>query len=178
MKAGRIAVRYARALFLSAKEQDLLDAVRKDMELVLATVTGMDEVKNLLASPVVETRKKTEILVSLFNGRVSELALDFIRMVTRNGREVYLAAICRHYIKLYKEEKGIKVAHIETAMPLAPDIREALVSVITRAFKADIELAEEVNEGIIGGFVLRVEDKQLDSSVKGKLARIKKELQN
>jgi F-type H+-transporting ATPase subunit delta len=178
MKAGRIAVRYAKALFLSAKEQGLLDEVRKDMELVLATVTGIDEVKGLLESPVVETRKKTDILVSLFHGRVIDLSLDFVRMVTANGREEYFDAMSRHYIKLYKEEKGIRIAHIETARPLTKDMREALISIIRVAFKADIELDQEVNQDIIGGFVLRVEDKQLDSSVKGKLARIKKELQN
>ena len=61
MKAGRIAVRYARALFLSAREQGILDNVREDMEMILAAVTDLAEVKSLLESPVVETRKKTTI---------------------------------------------------------------------------------------------------------------------
>jgi F-type H+-transporting ATPase subunit delta len=52
-----------------------------------------------------------------------------------------------------------------------------MLAIITRVFKAEIELKEDVNKDLIGGFVLRVEDKQLDSSVKGKLRRIKKELQ-
>ena len=177
MKVGKIAVRYARALFLSAREQGILDDVRRDMEMILTAVSDLAEVKNLLESPVVETRKKTAILVSLFEGKVGDLALDFIRLVTGNNREEYLAAICRHYIKLYKEEKGIKMASIETATPLSKEIRREMVAIITGAFKAEIELQEEVKKELIGGFVLRVEDKQLDSSVRGKLARIKKELQ-
>ncbi len=177
MKQGRIAVRYAKALFLMAREQDVLDAVRKDMELILAAVTDIEELIDLLQNPVVETRKKIDILVSLFEPVVRDLSLDFIRLVTSNNREEYLAAICRHYIKLYKEEKGIMVARIETARPLTASLRQEMVSIITRAFKADIELEEGVNKDLIGGFVLRVEDKQLDSSVKGKLGRIKKELQ-
>lgn len=177
MKVGQIAVRYAKALFLSAKEQGILDDVRKDMEMILATVSDFEEVKNLLESPVVDTRRKTGILVSLFEGRVGDLALDFIRLVTGNNREEYLAAICRHYIKLYKEEKGIKMASIESATPLSKEIRQEMLAIITGAFKAEIELQEEVNKNLIGGFILRVEDKQLDSSVRGKLVRIKKELQ-
>lgn len=177
MKVGKIAVRYARALFLSAKEQSILDDVRKDMEMILTAVSDLADVKNLLESPVVETRKKTAILVSLFEGRIGDLSLDFIRLVSGNNREEYLAAICRHYIKLYKEEKGIKMASIETANPLTKEIRQEMLTIITRAFNAEIELHEEVKKDLIGGFVLRVEDKQLDSSVKGKLARIKKELQ-
>ena len=177
MKVGRIAVRYARALFLSAREQGILDDVRTDMDMMLAAVSDLAELKRLLESPVVETRKKTAILVSLFEGKVGDLALDFIRLVTGNNREDYLAAICRHYIKLYKEEKGIKMASIETATPITNEIRQEMVDIITRTFRAEIELKEEVKKELIGGFVLRVEDKQLDSSVKGKLGRIKKELQ-
>ena len=177
MKVGKIAVRYARALFLSAREQGILDDVRKDMEMILAAVSDLADIKSLLESPVVETRKKIAIMVSLFEGKVGDLSLDFIRLVTGNNREDYLAAICRHYIKLYKEEKGIKMASIETATPLTNESRQEMVAIITRAFKAEIELQEEVKKELIGGFVLRVEDKQLDSSVKGKLARIKKELQ-
>lgn len=176
MKVGKIAVRYARALFLSAKEQSILDEVRKDMEMIFTAVSDLADVKNLLESPVVETRKKTAILVLLFEGKIGDLSLDFIRLVSGNNREEYLAAICRHYIKLYKEEKGIKIASIETASPLTKEIRQEMLTIITRAFNAEIELHEEVQKDLIGGFVLRVEDKQLDSSVKGQLARIKKEL--
>ena len=177
MKVGKIAVRYARALFLSAKEQEILDEVREDMEMILAAVVDMDDVRSLLESPVVDTRKKIEILVTLFEGRVGDLALDFLRLVTANNREDYLDAICRQYIKLYKEEKGIKIASIETAVPLTREIKEEMLARITSAFKAQIELQEKVREELIGGFVLQVEDKQLDASVKGKLGRIKKELQ-
>ena len=72
---------------------------------------------------------------------------------------------------------GIKIASIETAIPMTKEIREAMLAHITGTFKAQIELQEQVREELIGGFVLRVEDKQLDASVKGKLGRIKKELQ-
>ena len=177
MKVGRIAVRYARALFLSAREQGILDDVRKDMDMLLAAVSDLAEVKSLLENPVVDTRKKTAILVSLFEGKIGDLSLDFIRLVAGNNREEYLAAICRHYIKLYKEEKGIKMASIETATRLTNDIRQEMLAIITQAFNAEIELQEKVKKELIGGFVLRVEGKQLDASVKGKLARIKKELQ-
>ena len=100
MKVGKIAVRYARALFLSAREQGILDDVRKDMEMILGAVSDVADIKRLLESPVVETRKKTAIMVLLFEGKVGDLSLDFIRLVTGNNREEYLAAICRHYIKI------------------------------------------------------------------------------
>ena len=72
---------------------------------------------------------------------------------------------------------GIMQAKIGTATRLRDKAREEIIKMIRQAFDAEIELQEEVNMDLIGGFVLRVEDKQLDMSVKGKLNNIKKELQ-
>lgn len=177
MKVGKIAVRYAKALFMSSKDRDVLEAVREDMELILAAVTGIPDLRKLLESPVIEAGKKTSVLLSIFEGKISDLTLDFIRLVTGNNREDYLDGISRHYIKLYKEEKGIKIASVETAAPLTKELRQEMIALIKKAFKAEIELHEEVKSELIGGFVLRVEDQQLDASVRGKLIRIKKELQ-
>lgn len=177
MKVGKIAVRYAKALFMSAKDRDVLETVKEDTELILAAVTGLPDLQKLLESPVIEAGKKTSALLSIFEGKISDLAMDFIRLVTGNHREDYLDGISRHYIKLYKEEKGIKIASVETAAPLTKEVRQEMIALIKKTFKAEIELHEEVKSELIGGFVLRVEDQQLDSSVRGKLERIKKELQ-
>jgi F-type H+-transporting ATPase subunit delta len=177
MKVGRIAVRYAKALFISAKGKDVLEAVREDMELILAAVTDIPDLQRLLESPVIEAGKKTSVLLSIFEGKISSLAKDFIRLVTGNKREDYLDGISRHYIKLYKEEKGIKIASVETAAPLTNEVRQEMITLIKKTFKAEIELHEKVRNELIGGFVLRVEDQRLDASVRGKLGRIKKELQ-
>lgn len=177
MKVGKIAVRYAKALFMSSKDRDVLEAVREDMELILAAVAGIPDLQKLLESPVIEAGKKTSVLLSIFEGKISDLTLDFIRLVTGNHREDYLDGISRHYIKLYKEEKGIKMASVETAAPLTKELRQEMIALIKKAFKAEIELHEVVKSELIGGFVLRVEDQQLDASVRGKLVRIKKELQ-
>ena len=71
---------------------------------------------------------------------------------------------------------GIMQAQIGTAKRLHDDTRGEIISMIKKAFKAEIELKEVVDRDLIGGFVLSVEDKQLDASVKGKLNRIRKEL--
>jgi F-type H+-transporting ATPase subunit delta len=177
MSAGRIAVRYAKALFLSAEEQKLLDPVRADMELLLDAVTKIPEIGQLLESPIISAGRKSLSLIEIFKSRMSPLGLDFIQLVTRNKREEYLPGMARHYIRLYKEEKGIQVATISSAIELDSESSRLIREMIHKAFKTEIELHHEIKEDLIGGFVLRVENKQLDASVKGKLASIKKELQ-
>lgn len=177
MSTGKIAVRYAKALFLSAREQKLLDPVRADMEIILKATTGIQDIRQLLESPIINSGKKANALVEIFKSGISELSLDFIRLVTGNKREEYLPGMARYFIQLYKEEKGIKVATISSAVSLDSESSRQIGEMIKKAFKAKIELQQEVKEELIGGFVLRVENKQLDASVKGKLEKIKKELQ-
>ncbi|KKK56557.1 hypothetical protein LCGC14_3063310, partial [marine sediment metagenome] len=98
MSTGMIAVRYAKALFLSAREQKALDSVRADMELILEAATGISDIQILLESPILDSGKKTTALVEIFKSRISTLSLDFIRMVTGNKREEYLPGMARYYI--------------------------------------------------------------------------------
>lgn len=176
MSVGKIAVRYAKALFLSAREQEVLDKVRMDMELLLEVSSGDNQVKRMLDSPIIDSSDKFRVLGAIFTDRINTLTLDFLHLVTSRNREEYLAGMCRHYIQLYKKEKGIMQARIGTAGRLTAALRKEIIEIVNRAFKAEIELEEEVNKDLIGGFVLTVEDKQLDASVKGTLNRIKKEL--
>lgn len=176
MRVGQIAVRYSKALFRSAKEQKALDAVRADMEILLQAVTDLPELAQLLESPIVDTGKKINALAEIFSSRFNELSLNFIRLATENNREEYLPGMARHFIHLYKEEKGIQVATISSATGVEKQSLEQIRLLVKAAFKSEIELEEEIKEELIGGFVLRVEDRQLDASVKGKLAHIKKAL--
>ncbi len=178
MSVGQVAVRYAKALFLSAKDNNVLDDVREDMELMLETLKEIPEIILVFESPIIDSGKKASILAEIFNSGMSPLGLNFLAMVTSNKREDYLPGMAQYFLHLYKQEKGIKAATILSAVRLDKKSIESIKQMIMSYFKSKIELNEEIKEDLIGGFVLRVEDKQLDASVKGKLASIKKELQN
>jgi len=178
MRVGQVAVRYAKALFQSSMEQKVLDAVHGDMEILLEAITQVPEISQLLESPIVDSRKKASILTEIFKPNMSPLGLDFLNLVAANKREEYFPGMAHYFIELYKKEKGIKIATISSADGLDKDSADQIKQMVKTAFKSEIELKEEIKEDLIGGFVLRVENKQLDASVKGELARIKKELQN
>ncbi|MFC2081415.1 ATP synthase F1 subunit delta [Bacteroidota bacterium] len=178
MSTGKVAVRYAKALFQSAKAQMVLDPVRADMEVFIKAAKGIPDIMRLLESPTLDSTKKTSALLEIFKSSMSDLSLNFIRLVTGNKREEYLPGMARYFIQLYKEERGIQVATISSAVGLEVGSRDQIREMIKKAFKTEIELEQEIKKELIGGFVLRVENKQLDASVKGKLARIKKELQD
>jgi len=176
MNNSKISTRYAKALLQSATEQKILEPVRKDMEALLQIVSAVPELIQLLESPVVEQLKKKEIINNIFSDTFNPLTLSFVRMTIDNKREEHLPAMARMFIHQYKEEKGIKMAVLTTTVTLDKQARSRIIHIIQDTFNTKIELSEKIDQDLIGGFILRVEDKQLDASVIGQLKRIRKEL--
>lgn len=176
MDHSKISVRYAKALIADAEEQGILDPVRNDMENILSILKNVPDLSQMLASPIISRSKKLEVLTSVFEGKVHPLTISFFRLVVENNREDHLAGMARMYINFYKEAKGIKMATLKTAVPVNKETRDKLANMIRRVFKAEIELTEETDKDLIGGFILQVEDQQLDASISGQLNRIKRKL--
>jgi F-type H+-transporting ATPase subunit delta len=173
---SKISVRYARALLISAREQDVLSGVREDMEMILMAAKEVHEFKQLLDSPIIDNARKKKVLTTLFENRMQRLSLKFIELVVNKNREEYIPGMARMFIKFYKEEKGIRAATLKTAVKVDKKTKEQLSELIKQVYRSEIELSDEVDERLIGGFVLRVEDQQMDASVAGQLQKIRKEL--
>jgi len=176
MNHSKIPVRYAKALISGAEEQGVLDPVRNDMENILSILKSVPDFSQMLASPIISRFKKLEVLTSVFEGKVHPLTISFFRLVVGNNREEHLAGMARMYINFYKQIKGIKLATLKTAVPVDKETRDKLANMIRKVFKAEIELTEETDENLIGGFILQVEDQQLDASVSGQLNKLKRKL--
>jgi len=175
MNESRISVRYSRALFLSALDKKNLDRINSDMILVKETCS-IPEVKDLLANPVIVSSKKTEILHSLLKKDLDKLTLSLIDVVVKNGREKYIPAIARVFIHETKKHKGITESVLTTAVKVDRGTVKKVYEKIENLMKTRVEFIENIDETIIGGFVLKVEDNYIDASVRNKLRKIRKEL--
>jgi F-type H+-transporting ATPase subunit delta len=176
MNQSKIRVRYAKALISNAEEQGVLDQVRNDMENLLRILKSVPDLLQLLESPIIDSAKKLEVLNAIFTGKVQPLTLSFFKLTIENNREDHLPGMARMYIDFYKHAKGLKIATLKTTTPIDKETRESLLIMIRKIFNAEIELYEETDKELIGGFILKVEDQQLDASVKGQLKKIKRKL--
>lgn len=176
MNHSKIPVRYAKALISSAKEQGIMDYVRIDMEGFMGIIKSVPDLLQLLESPIINTAKKLEVLSAIFTGKIQPLTQSFFRLALEKNREDHLPGMARMYIELYKKAKGIKIATLKTAEPIDKGTRDELISRIRKTFNSEIELHEETDKELVGGFILQVEDQQLDASISGKLKKIKREL--
>jgi F-type H+-transporting ATPase subunit delta len=177
MNDGKISVRYARALFLSALDRQILDRVYADMALI-SEVCRVPEFRELLESPIIRPSKKSEILQETMGDRIDEITASLIRLVVKNGRESYLPAIAREFIRSTKEYRGITESVLTTAVKLDDETRKQITDLIADTFKTKVELKEIVDKDIIGGFILKAEDNYIDASVRNKLRKIEKELKS
>ncbi|HSH52241.1 MAG TPA: ATP synthase F1 subunit delta, partial [Bacteroidales bacterium] len=100
MYHSQINVRYAKSLFLLAKEKNLVDEIKKDVEYILESLNKIPEILVLLEHPVVKKSRKGAVLNELFAKKVNEYTINFLQMVIKNKRENHLKGMIRDYIDL------------------------------------------------------------------------------
>ncbi len=175
MNESKISVRYSRALFQSALEKKILDKVNQDM-IFISEICKVDETREFLQSPIIPPSKKEEIFHKMFEGNIEEITLSLLDLIVKNGREAFIPAIARDFIHETKKYKGITDSILTTAVKVDDKVRTQITDLISTIFKTKIDLKENINPEIIGGFILRVDDSYIDASIKNKLRKIKKEL--
>ena len=176
MNQSKISVRYAKAFFSLAKEKGLLDTFKEDMEVVANAGIESKDFLLLLESPVVKTSQKVKILNQIFSGKIHDLTLKFILLIAENKREIHIPDICRNFLALTREDLGIKSAMITSAKQLSKESMEQAKEILEKNLNYQIEITEKVDPAIIGGVILRVDDKQVDASIATQLKKIKSKL--
>ncbi len=177
MAGYKAASRYAKSLLDLSTEQNALEEVFKDMVLFESIVDDNSELEAILKNPIIPLDKKSGILTNVFGTRVHQLTNIFLQLLVNKGRAGILFDTARQFVKQYRVLKGIVLAEVSSAEVLTDANRAEIVSLVKRELKAnEVILKETVNAGLIGGFVLKVEDKQFDASISSGLTKLKKEL--
>jgi F-type H+-transporting ATPase subunit delta len=144
--------------------------------ILVRNVCTVPELKELLTNPVIRPSKKTKVLHSVLGKDLHPLSLSLIDLVVKNGRERYLPAIARVFVHDTKEYKGITESVLTTAVKIDQEIKNQVSSLIEKIFKTKIDLKGNIDDSIIGGFILKVEDNYIDASIRNKLRKIRAEL--
>lgn len=176
MNDSRLAARYARALFQLAKEHDQVETVKQDLSKITGLLVDSTEFRWLLESPVIKSSEKARIVKHSLAGAIEPLTLDFLLLLISHRREINLSSTCRMFMELYKADQGILEASVESAVAVDSEFLETLTRRLEASSHRKIEMKTVTNENLIGGFILTLEDQQLDASVQSKLKRIRQEL--
>ncbi len=175
---SRAAIRYAKAVLSLAKDNGSVDAVLNDMKSVTATLEGSKELRSALNSPIIKASDKKAILRQVFSEGNAE-TLGLIDVLVDNSRANLLGGVATSYITEYNKAHNIKAATVTTAVPLSPELEAKVLAKVTELTgSTKVTLTNEVDESIIGGFVLRVGDTQYNASIASQLGKLKREFSN
>lgn len=175
MKGTKAAARYATALLEFSEEKNALDDVYNDMVYLHSIVGENKDFQSFLKNPIINSEKKNEIFSSLF-GEFNPVSIQFIHLMTENKREKILLDISGSFIDQYKTKKRIFPVTITSAQKLDEKVKKEILEKIKKEVNGEIELTEQIDTSLIGGFMVRMGDKRIDASVASQFNNLKQHL--
>ncbi len=178
MAGFRAAKRYAKGLMQFATETGKGAEINREMIDLKNSIQSSRELAQFLSSPVLDSRRKNTIAKELFKG-FSPATQNFIKLVIDQRREGLLKQIATQFNQIYDHSNNVRTAEVISASELNDELVEEILgkakAKMGEGFTYKIE--NKVNPDLIGGFILRVGDNQIDSTVRARLNKLKKEFE-
>ena len=174
---SRAAIRYAKAILDIAVLSNNSNKVNEDMMTIVEAISASKDLSEFLSSPIITSEIKRNALTEIFESVQSETKSLF-RLLQENKRFEILAPIAAQYNSLFDEMNGVEVANVTTAFPITPELEAKVLAKIATFSDKKITIINIVDAAIIGGFVLRIGDKQYNASVANRLQELKREFSN
>ncbi len=177
MSNTKISKRYAKALFEFSQEEKIVEDIYADMAYIQNLCHLSKDFVAMLKSPVIKVAKKIEIISAILDGKVSEITLRFLSIISKNRREFIIPSLSEQFILMYKDSKGLKEVNLFSATKLPKAVIDEIAVTMEKQIHKTIEINESIDESLIGGFIINIDDQQFDASIKTKLVRLKNVLE-
>ncbi len=174
---SRAAIRYAKAILETAISSGKANQVNDDMKSIITAVDSSADLKDFLASPIIKSDLKMNALLEVF-GSVQAETKSLFRLLQENKRFEILVAIATQYNAQFDEMNGVEVAKVTTAFPITAELEAKILAKAATISTKKITIQNTVDPSIIGGFILRIGDKQYNASVSNRLQELKREFSN
>lgn len=175
MEDYRINTNYAKALFLLASEQGVVDDVANDMRLVNDVCSENRELNLIFKNPVVKVNKKINIVTDLFEARICKTSLMFLLFVVRKNRSVNLRGISDAFVEMYRKSKNIILTEVVSASEIDLQSLQLITRLVGDFTGKQVEIETSVNNKMMGGFKMEFDNNMYDASIDAKLSKLRKE---
>ncbi len=162
---GRVALRYAKAIFELAQSENNIDKVTSDFILLKETLDNSHDLKLFLTSPIIDLSKKESILIEIFSGKISILTENFLKLLSKKGRSNELPNVIISYQSLLDDKNNTINAVITTAFDMSDSQKLDVVNKLNIIIGKSIRATYKIDEKIIGGFQAKFGDKLIDASI-------------
>ena len=173
MKLSRAASRYSKAILSLAVDKNEAAAVNEDMKSILVTVSKNKELRNFLVSPIVKDVQKRDGLRQIFKD-TGAITMSTFDLLVRNKRADILLDVATSYILRFEEMNKREIATVTTAVEISADLEKKVLAKAKELAGKEVTLEKVIDPSILGGFVLRVGDKEINASVQNKFGELKR----
>jgi F-type H+-transporting ATPase subunit delta len=173
--ATTAARRYAEAALELARRDETLDAWLVELRLAV-DLLGVEEAATVVDNPAIAWEVRRAIITALLGSRVGTPTRNLVLLIARRGRLAILPRVADEFKRLVDREHGIVVANVTSAQPLEPADLAAVAERVAAMAGARVEVQAAVDPELIGGLTVRVGDRLIDASVRGRLARLRDSL--
>lgn len=175
--AKQVSKTYGSALFEVAMEKNALDTILEEVLFVKQTFLENEELNKLLLHPNIEKEKKIKVIENIYKGKISDEITGLMTMLIDKGHLKDFVPVFDYVIAAIKEEKGIGIAYISSAVELNREQKDKIERKLLDTTKyREIEGIYQVDKNLIGGLVIRISDTVVDSSLKTQIANLSKSL--
>ncbi|NNK82909.1 MAG: ATP synthase F1 subunit delta [Flavobacteriaceae bacterium] len=174
MAGSRAAIRYAKAVLSLASDKKAAEAVNIDMKLIANTFSENEDLSTMLKSAVIKSDEKKAVLTKVFP-KLNAISSGLFDVLFTNKRLELLPEVASKYSVLFDELSDKETATVTTAIPMTKELEKKVLAKVKTLTSKKVELENVVDESILGGFILRVGDKQYNASISNKLEKLRKE---
>ena len=174
MAVSRAAIRYAKAVLSLASDKKAAEVVNDDMKLIANTFSENEELSIMLKSAVIKSEEKKAVLTKVFP-RLNTVSSGLLDVLFTNKRVEILGDVASKYSVLFDELSNKETALVTTAVPMTKELEKKVLAKIKSLTSKTVALENIVDESILGGFILRVGDKQYNASISNKLDKLRRE---
>ena len=174
MSVYRISYRYANSLIQLAEEKKIFNKISADANLVFNTLQSSKELRAILKSPIIKLNDKKSLLQKIFDKKISSQLQNFIDFVVEKNRVEILTEIFQEFLNLVDKKNNLARARITTAIELNEQQKQNMENELQSKTGRKISADYKINENIIGGFIVNINDVVYDASVKHQMNLLRK----
>jgi F-type H+-transporting ATPase subunit delta len=172
MELEKIAKSYASALYELSEEKDIQHKIEGDIKVLSQIFKGEPLLNDFLNSPKIKLIKKVGVLEEIIKPHINEITLDFVKIVVQNRRQNYFQAIFRQFHELWYLHQNKARVEVISAKTLPEGIIEKIAGLLKERLKMELHISTSIDQSLIGGFIVKSGDLQIDGSIKKQLTQI------
>lgn len=169
-----VAKRYAKALFEIAVEKNAVEQYKQELQLVVDTLSDNPDLQNILQHPSVDAERKLEVVQTIFKDSLSEIVMQTLKLLISRRRQGILRALLLDYVQIANDRLGQVDAVVYTPLALTDSQEQEIQNQFSKFTGKTVRVQSVIEPSLIGGIQVRIGNRVYDSSISGKLERLRK----